>query len=54
MLSGVKNGPPSYQKAISKAFWEYIDVFMNIFDDFMMFNDLPTHLKKTLKFFLDL
>jgi hypothetical protein len=31
MLFGVKNGPPSYQQAISKAYWKYIDVFMNIF-----------------------
>ncbi len=29
----VKNGLPTYQKAIIKAFCEYIDVFMKIFLD---------------------
>jgi hypothetical protein len=44
---GVKNGPPTYQRAITKAFHEYIDVFMKIFlDDFIIFSDLSTHLKK--------
>jgi hypothetical protein len=39
--------------AITKAFQEYIDVFMKIFlDDFIVFNDLSTHLKKLTKCFL--
>jgi hypothetical protein len=45
MPLGVKNGPPTYQRAITKASHEYIDVFMKIFfDDFTIFNDLSTHL----------
>jgi hypothetical protein len=47
MPFGVKNGPPIYQRAIIKAFHEYIDVFMKIFlDDFIVFSDLSTHFKK--------
>jgi hypothetical protein len=30
MPFGVKNGPPTYQKAVIKALCEYIDVFMKI------------------------
>jgi hypothetical protein len=42
MLFGVKNEPPTYQRAITKAFHEYIDVFMKIFlDDFTIFSDCP-------------
>jgi hypothetical protein len=41
MLFGAKNEPPTYQRAITKTFHEYIDVFMKIFlDDFIIFNDL--------------
>jgi hypothetical protein len=48
----VKNQPPTYQMAVTKAFCEYIDVFMKIFlDDFTIFSDLSTHLKKTQKMF---
>jgi len=51
----VKNGPFTYQKAITKAFREYIDVFMKIFlDDCTVFNDLSNHLKKNQKVFLKL
>jgi len=53
MPFGVKNEPPTYQRAITKAFCEYIDVFMKIFlDDFTIFNDLSTHLEKLMKCFL--
>jgi hypothetical protein len=31
MPFGVKNEPPTYQKVVTKAFCEYIDVFMKIF-----------------------
>ncbi len=53
MPFGVKNGPPTYQRAITKTFHEYIDVFMKIFlDDFIIFNGLWTHLEKLRKCFL--
>jgi hypothetical protein len=53
MPFGVKNGPPTYQKAITRTFREYIDVFMKIFlDDFIVFSDLSTHLEKLRKCFL--
>jgi hypothetical protein len=53
MPFGVKNGPPTYQKTITKAFHEYINVFMKIFlDDFTKFSDLSTHLEKLIKCFL--
>jgi hypothetical protein len=53
MPFGVKNGPPTYQRAMTKAFHEYIDVFMKIFlDDLKIFSDLSTHLKKFKKCFL--
>jgi hypothetical protein len=39
MPFGVKNGPPTYQKAITKTFYEYIDVLMKIFlHDFTVFS----------------
>jgi hypothetical protein len=34
MPFGMKNEPPTYQKAIIKAFREYLDNFMKIFLDF--------------------
>jgi hypothetical protein len=53
MPFGVKNGPPTYQRVVTKAFREYIDVFMKIFlDDFIVLSDLSTHLKKLKKCFL--
>jgi len=52
MRFGVKNGPPTYQKVITQTFHEYIDVFIKIFlDDFIIFNDLSTHLEKLTKCF---
>jgi len=52
MPFGVKNGPPAYQKVVTKASHEYIDVFMKIFlDDITIFNDLSTHLEKLKKCF---
>jgi hypothetical protein len=45
MLFGVKNGPPTYQKAMTKAFKEYLDSFMKIYlDDFMVYSDMESHL----------
>jgi hypothetical protein len=53
MPFGVKNGPPTYQKAVTNAFREYIDVFMKIFlNDFIVFIDMSTHLEKLKKCFL--
>jgi methionine synthase II (cobalamin-independent) len=53
MPFGVKNQPPTYQKAVTKAFREYIDVLMKIFlDDFTTFNDMSTHFFKLIKCFL--
>jgi len=47
MPFGVKNGPPIFQRAISKAFKEYLDQFMKIFlDDFIVYSDLESHLMK--------
>jgi hypothetical protein len=52
MAFGVKNGPPTYQKVVTKAFYEYMNVFMTIFlGDFTIFNDMTTHLKKLKKCF---
>jgi hypothetical protein len=43
----VKNGPPTYQYAINKAFHEYIDLFMKLFlDDFIGFSTMNTHFNK--------
>jgi hypothetical protein len=53
MPFGVKNEPPTYQKVVIKAFYEYIDVFMKIIlDDFTIFGDLSIHLEKFKKCFL--
>jgi hypothetical protein len=53
MPFGVKNGPPTYQRVVTKALHEYIDVFMKTFlDDFIVFSDLSTHLEKFRKGFL--
>ncbi len=50
---GVKNKPPTYQRAVIKVFHEYINVFTKIFlDDFTIFSGMSTHLKKLKKCFL--
>jgi hypothetical protein len=47
MPFGVKNGPPTFQKVVSRAFKEYLDQFMNIFlDDFIVYSDMESHLMK--------
>ncbi len=44
---GVKNDPPTHQCAISKAFHEYIDLFMKLFlDDFIVFSTINMHFDK--------
>jgi hypothetical protein len=41
----VENGPPTYQKAMTKTFKGYLDNFMKIFyDDFMVYSDMESHL----------
>jgi Holliday junction resolvase RusA-like endonuclease len=45
MLFGMKNRPPTYQKAITKTFREYLDNFMKTFlDDFTMYSDMDNQL----------
>jgi hypothetical protein len=47
MLFGLKNAPPTYQRAMNRALKDYLDDFMKFFlDDFIVFNDLDTHLFK--------
>jgi hypothetical protein len=46
MPFGLKNGPPTYQRAITKAFREYLDNFMKIFlDDITVYSDMESHLQ---------
>jgi hypothetical protein len=47
MQFAVKNGPPTYQRVVTKTFREYLDSFMKIFlDEFTMYNDMESHLHK--------
>jgi hypothetical protein len=47
MSFGVKNRPPTYQRAMTKTFREYLDSFMKIFvDDFIVYSDMESHLLK--------
>jgi len=47
MPFGVKNGPPTYQSVVIRAFTDYLKKFMRIFlDDFIVYNDMDTHLQK--------
>jgi len=47
MLFGVKNGPPTYHRVVTKAFGEYLDSFMKIvLDDFIVYSDMESHLQK--------
>jgi len=47
MSFGVKNGFPTYQRAMNKTFKDYLDNFMKIFlDDFIVYNDMESHLQK--------
>jgi hypothetical protein len=47
MSFGVRNGPPTYQRAMTKTFREYLDSFMKIFlDDFKVYSDMKNHLQK--------
>jgi hypothetical protein len=43
----VKNGPPTFQRVITKAFRKYLNQFMKIFlDDFIVYSDMESHLMK--------
>jgi hypothetical protein len=47
MPFGVKNGPSTFQRAISINFKECLDQFMKIFsNDFTIYNDMESHLMK--------
>jgi hypothetical protein len=47
MSFGVKNGPPTYQKVVTKTFRKYLDSFMKIFlDDFTVYSEMENHLLK--------
>ncbi len=47
MPFGVKNGPPTFQGIVNRAFGEYLDQFMKIFlDDFTIYSDMESHLMK--------
>jgi hypothetical protein len=45
MPFGVKSGPLTYQKIVTKTFKDYLDNFMKIFlDDFIVYSDMESHL----------
>jgi hypothetical protein len=47
MSFGVKNGLPTYHRAITKTFRKYLDIFIKIFlDDFKVYSDMESHLQK--------
>ncbi len=47
MPFGVKNGPLTYQRVLSKAFRDNVDKFMKIFpNDFIVYSDTYTNLQK--------
>ncbi len=47
MPFGVKNGPPTYHRIMTKTLRGYLDNFMKIFlDDFIVYNDMESHLQK--------
>ncbi len=47
MLFGLKNEPPTYQKAMNKTFKDYLDDFMKLFlDDFIISSDSDIYLSK--------
>jgi len=47
MLFGVKNGPLTYKRIVTKTLKNYLDNFMKIFmDDITMYSDMDNHLQK--------
>jgi len=52
MSFGVKNGPPTYKKVVTKTFKEYLEFFMKIFlNGFIVYNDMESHLQKLTLYF---
>jgi hypothetical protein len=52
MPFGVKNGPPTFHRAVRRAFREYLDQFMKIFlNDFIIYSDMESHLMKLTLYF---
>ncbi len=52
MLFGVKNGPSAFQRALTKTFKKYLDIFMKIYlDDFIVYNDMGNSFIKALIMF---
>ena len=52
MPFGLKNAPPTYQRAVNKAFRDFIGDFMKLFlDDFSVYSDIISHLVKLRKCF---
>jgi hypothetical protein len=47
MFFGVKNGPPTFQRVVTKAFKEYLKKIMKIFlDGFTIYYGIESHLQK--------
>jgi hypothetical protein len=47
MPFGVKNGPPTFQRVVSKAFREHLNQSIKIFlEDFIVYSDMESHLMK--------
>ncbi len=45
----MKNGFPTFHRVIKRTFRKYLNNFKKIFlDDFLMYNDIETHLQKML------
>jgi hypothetical protein len=45
MPFGMKNGPPTFQRTMTKAFRKYFDNVMKIFlDNFIVYSDMEIHL----------
>jgi len=47
MPFGVKNGPPTFWRVVSRTLRKYLDQFLKIFlDDFIVYSDMESHLMK--------
>jgi hypothetical protein len=47
MPFGVKNGPPTYQRAVDQIFRDYLGKFMKLFlDDFTVYSSIEDHIHK--------
>ncbi len=51
MPFGMKNGPSTFQRVVTKAFKEYVDIFMKThLDDFIVYNDTNSFAKAQIMF----